>query len=246
MSTSATSIFNPTAQALIDLAWADLGANGIGVSPDPNLRPSGLTVLSLLLKRMDAEGIFTWKRTRRTQTLIGGTASYVLANDVSDVMDPMRYTQVGATAASQVSPMTIEEYMRTYDRTIQGISLQYFAEKALGADGIEFITLRLFPVPPSSGDTLEYAAVLRMLDVTSVAQTLDVPQKFLNAIRWGLVAELAPSCGAPPDRVVYFSGKYQAELALAIGDDHDHAPLQMVPWGNSVSYGYGPWGGGYR
>lgn len=246
MTTSATSIFNPTAQSIIDLAWTDLGNNGIGATPDPNLRPIALTALSILLKRMDTEGIFTWKRTRRTQTLTGGLASYVLASDVSDVMDPMRYTQVGATAASQVIPMTIEEYMRTYDRTIQGVSLQYFAEKALGANGIEFITLRLFPVPPSDGDTLEYAAVLRMLDVTSITQTLDVPQKFLNAIRWGLVAEMAPSCGAPPDRVSYFASKYQAELAIAIGDDHDHAPLQMVPWGNSVSYGYGPSGGGYR
>lgn len=246
MTTSATSTFNPNAQSIIDLALTDIGAIGPGGTSDPNLRPHALSVLSILLKRMDTEGIFTWKRTRRTQTLTGGIASYALANDVSDVMDPMRYTQVGATAASQVIPMTIEEYMRTYDRTIQGVSLQYFAEKALGADGIEFITLRLFPVPPSDGDTLEYAAVLRILDITSITQTLDVPQKFLNTIRWGLASELAYAYGSPPDKISQCFARYQAELAIAIGDDHDHAPLQMVPWGNSVSYGYGPWGGGYR
>jgi hypothetical protein len=246
MATSTTSTFNISAQDLIDLSLTDIGANGVEGTPNPNLRPTSLKVLQLLLKEMDTTGVFTWKIQRRTQNLIAGQASYALSNDVSDIDKSARYTLFGATMATPVMPMTREEYMRQPDRTIQGVSYLYYVEKALDTTGIEFITLFLYPVPANTGDALEYVAVLRMLDVSSLTQTLDLPQKFLNAVRWSLSCELAYPFGCPSDRLAMCKAKRDEAMAAAIGDDTQRGDLQLVPWANSVAYGYGPWGGNSR
>lgn len=242
MSTAATTSYNLNAQDIIDLALTDIGVVGqSGASPDADVRPHALKMLNLLLKSLDTEGIFTWKVVRRTQTLTGGTAAYVLPNDVSDVDEPARYTAAGATYGSQVFSIVRDEYMALPDRTIPGVPYQYFIEKALDTGGIEQITMTLYPVPPNTGDTLEYAAVPRMRDVTALQQTLDIPQKGLNVVRLGLSAFLAPSYNTPPTQLAIFQKLFSDAKEAFVGDDNERGPMQMVPFGSNY-YGYS--GGG--
>lgn len=245
MATSSTTSYNLTAQRLIDLALTDVGVAGQGGSVDPNLRQQALDLLNVLMKRLDVEGAFLWRITRRTQTLTSGTASYVLTNDVYDLDQPARYTAAGATYGSQVTAMSRDEYMTLPDRTVQGTPYRYYAEKSLDASGIEQITLYLYPVPPNTGDTLEYAAVLRAKDVTDISQTLDLPQKWMSVARWGLALSLAQSYMVSSDRIAFFKKMFDDEKELALNDDNERGDVQIVPF--STQYGYG-WGGngGYR
>jgi len=235
MSIATTSTYNPTAQTIIDLALTDIGVLGQsgGGNPDPNIRPHALALLNLLLKRMDAEGVILIDVTRRTQTMTSGTASYTISNDVADLDEPARYTASGATYGSQVWSMTRDEYMALPDRTIQGTPYRYFAEKGFDANGIQQITLTLFPVPPNTGDSLEYAAVIRMHDITSISQNLGVQQKWLHMIRLGLAAALAIPYGSGQTSVAQLQKLYEDEKAIVLGDDNERGGLQLVPWGNT-------------
>src|SRR5712671_603430 len=160
MATSGTNTFNLTAQRLIDLALMDIGVNGPGGTVDPNLRTMALDVLNMVIKNTDTGGEYSWRTARLTQTLTSGVAGYALANRVNDLDQPARYTQAGATYGSQVTSMTRDEYMALPDRTIHGTPFRYFAESALDVNGLQFLTIYLYPVPPNTGDTLEYSAVL--------------------------------------------------------------------------------------
>ena len=248
MSTSSTSTYNLSAQDIIDLALTDIGVAGQsgGAAPDAGLRTHALKLLNLLLKRLDSEGALLWHIQRTTQTLTSGTAAYALSNTISDIDEPARYTASGSTYGSQVWSMARDEYMTLPDRTIQGVPYRYYAEKSLDATGIQAITLYLYPVPPTTGDTLEFAAVLRMKDVTSLNQTLDIPQNWSNVVRQGLAVELAPSYGVPATTIAMMRKVYEDEKRLVLMNDNERGGLQLVPWGNSVMYGYGQHAGGSR
>lgn len=236
MATSSTNSFNLTAQRLIDLALMDLGVNGPAGTLDANLRPMALDMLNMVIKNTDTGGEYSWRQSRLIQTLTAGVAAYTLSNRVNDLDQPARYTQAGATYGSQVESMTRDEYMSLPDRTIQGTPFRYYSESALDANGIQFITLYLYPVPPNTGDTLEYAAILSALDVTDLGQTIDAPQKWLNVYRKALAFELAPAFNAM-DRVSYLRAAYKEAVDQASNDDGERGDLQIVPFGGT-SYGY--------
>lgn len=243
MTTAATTTYQPTAQRLIDLALMDIGVAGQAGSVDPNLRVQALDILNLLLKELDDEGAFLTNITRRIQTLTAGVSSYVLTNDVRDLDEPARYTASGATYGSQVTAMARDEYMTLPDRTIQGPVYRYYAEKGLDANGIQQVTLYLFPVPPNTGDTLEYAACLRTKDITDVSQTIPLPQNWYQAIRYGLAAGLAPSYGRL-DLVAGLQKSFEDKREKALEDDNERGNVQAVAFGNQYGYGYGQWSSG--
>lgn len=250
MAIATTKTYNLTAQRLIDLALMDIGVAGqggaAGANVDGNLRPQALDLLNILLKELDDLGMLLFNVTRRTQTLTAGTSSYLLANDVSDVDGPMRYTQSGATTASQVTVMARDEYMELPDRTIQGPVLRFYPEPSFDAAGIKQITLYLYPVPPNTGDTLEYAAGIRTADVTTLAQTIGIPQKWLNTILWGLGSRLAPSYNTPVDKMSWFNKRFETARDAAFEDDGERGPVQLVPFGQTYGYGAGGMPSGWR
>ena len=237
MSTSGTTSFNISAQDLIDLSLTDVGANGPAYQ-DPSLRPHAMKALNLVMKSIDTKGLFTWRAPRRSISMIAGTSSYLLAEDTYDIDAPARYTQSGATYGSQVTPMARDEYMSLPDRTIQGIPMRYYADRSLAADGIEALTLYLYPVPPTTGDTLEIASALKSQDVTNVAQTLDVNQKWLDAIRWNLTLSLSAAYNVPLDRTQFFKAMADEKLGDALNDDNERGDVQIVPFGGSYGYTY--------
>lgn len=231
MSISTTSSFNATAQTIIDLALMDIGASATTGTQDPNLRTHALSCLNILLKSLDAEGARLGKFLRRTLPLVGGQASYVLDNDVQDVDQPARYVQAGLTTGSRVDSMSRDDYMAISDRTVTAPSTRYLTEKDMDANGIEEVTLTLWPTPSSTGDSLEYVAILRVKDVTTLAQTLDIPQKWIQCIRWGLAFNLAPAYGADVMKVKMLQNLHEGELKTCLDDDHEHGNLQISPYG---------------
>jgi hypothetical protein len=236
VSTSGTVTFNLSAQDLIDLSLADLGAIG-PTDTNATLRPHALKALNLVMKRVDTKGTLTWRSPRRVVSLIAGTANYVLANDTYDIDQPARYVQFGSTFGSQVTAMARDEYMSLPDRTIQGVSTRYFVDRGLDASGILQLTVYLYPVPPTTGDTIEIASALKSQDVTSLAQTLDISQKWMDAVRWNLTLNLAPSYNQPIDRLQFFRSMAGEYLSDALEDDNERGDVQIVPFGSS-SYSY--------
>jgi hypothetical protein len=239
VTTSATTTFNLSAQDFIDLSLVDVGALGPETGQtNPNLRSHALKLLNILVKSIDNKGMLTWRMPRRVVTLTQGQDSYALDDDSYDVDEPARYVQSGGTYGSQVTAMAHEEYMSLPDRTIQGVPFRYYAERALGATGLVQLTLYIYPVPPNTGDTIEFVNQVRAADLTDLSQTLDVNQKWLDAIRWGLTHSLCPAYNVPIDKMSYYRKMAEVALKDALDDDGERGNVQFVPFGNST-YRYG-------
>jgi len=251
MAVPATSTVNPNRARVVQLALTRVGAIGPGVvSPAQEAAPlvaHANDTLNALVKSMDADGMMTWRVARRTFTTVAGQAAYVIASDVNDIDPPMRYTVAGQTTGSQVSAMARDEYMVVGDRTITAIPNQYFVEKALDTDGLQFLRVTLYPVPANTGDTVEYAAVVRARDQNTDADTLDVPQLWIRCLVYGLALDLAPDYGLAMDRISHFKAMFEAERDKCLLQDGERADVQLVPWGTASYYGT-PYsnGGSYR
>jgi hypothetical protein len=244
VATSSTTTFNLSAQDFIDLSLVDVGAVGPEGGTSPNLRPHALKLLNIIVKTLDIKGILTWRAPRRTTTLTASQASYALGSDAYDIDEPARYTQAGDTYSSQVTPMARDEYMSLPDRTLVGPPIRYYVERALDAStGLVALTMYLYPIPPNTGDTIELATQVRSKDLTDLAQTLDVTQKWMDAIRWRLTHDLCPAYNVPIDRMSYFRKLAETALDEALGDDNERGNVQFVPFGNQ-SYWYGYRGSG--
>jgi hypothetical protein len=244
MSVPATSNYNPNRGRVVQLALTDVGAIGPGVI-NPAADAGALVthandILAQLIMSMDADGALLWRVQRRTLTTISGTAAYVLASDVYDIDEPGRYTLSGQTTGSIVTTMARDEYMYLGDRTLQGTPIRYFAEKALNTAGLETITLQLYPVPPASGDTFEYPAVVKARDQSTDANTLDVPQKWIRCLRFGLATDLAMAYGLAMDRINFLNQTFHEERDRLLNDDNERGDVQICAFG---AYYYGSYSG---
>jgi len=244
MSVPATSTYNPSRARIVQLALTDVGAIGPGVinpaADAQDLVAHANDVLAQLIMSMDADGALLWRVARRTLTTVSAQAAYVLASDVYDIDAPGRYTLAGTTTGSIVTPMARDEYMYLGDRTLQGTPIRYFAEKALDVSGLEFITLQLYPVPAATGDSFEYPAVVKARDQATDANTLDLPQKWIRCIRYGLALDLATAYGLPMDRINFFKGQFEEQRDKLLNDDNERGDVQIAPFG---AYYYGSYAG---
>ena len=79
--------------------------------------------------------------------------------------------------------------------------------------------------------------MLRAKDVTTLAQTLDVPQKWLMAIRYALASALGEPFAASAERISRLNKRFEAEMDRALNDDNERGSVQAVPFGTSYAYG---------
>jgi hypothetical protein len=244
MATATTSTYNPNRARIVQLALTDVGAIG----PDainPAFEASQLALhandlLGQLMMSLDSYGALLWRVVRRTLTVTQATGTYNLANDVYDIDAPGRYVTAGSTSGTVVMPMSRDEYMSYGDRTLQGTPIRYLCEHALDTSGLEAISLTFYPLPPATGDTFEYPAVVKAKDQTTDAQTLDVPQKWIRCLRFGLALDLSPAYGLPMDRINFFQKMHESERDRLVQDDNERGDVQISPFG---SYFYGSYAG---
>lgn len=242
MSVPAASSYLPNRGRIVQLALTNVGALGPGaVNPTQEAAPliaHANDLLNLLVKSMDADGIMTWRLTRRTLTTVANQAAYTILDDINDIDPPARYTIAGQTAGSIISPMSQDEYESLGDRTLTGVSNMYLASKALDSTGLNQVTMTFFPVPANSGDTIEYQAVVRARDQNTDADTLDVPQLWIRCLVLGLSADLAPAYGLDMNRISFFTTAFESERQRCLEADGERGPVQLVPFGASS---YGPY-----
>lgn len=87
--------------------------------------------------------------------------------------------------------------------------------------------LYLWPVPDNSGVTLLYYRMTMQQDVGQYTNTVDAPQRWLEAIAAGLAARL--SVKFAPDRLPVLSPLAEKAYATAAGEDRERVPLRISP-----------------
>ncbi len=234
MTIGATTSFQDSRDDVISAALENVGALAPGASRDNTNSPlfeAGAKALNRIVKRIDTTGKRLWRTVRRTATMTAGTDTVTLASDVLLVDDPARYTRSGETSAMQVLAMSRMDYMVLADRTMAGPSRQFFFEQTLGG-----ATLKLWPVPDQTGDTLEYVAYTRAADFTSGSDTPDFPSEWSNCLIYALTIELAPKF-MQTGLIQTFKPLYEQELSNLVNSDSERGNMVLSPWGMYSSGG---------
>lgn len=224
MTTASTDTFEETRDEIVEDALTNVGAIGPGRTPTGAMRTHANRALNRLVKSIDADGAFLWRIVRRTQATTAGTSSYSIASDVIAVDEPASFVRAGQTGRSPLLSMSRDDYMRLADRTSTGVPSQFFAERTLAGGMI----LRFWPVPDATGDTIEYAAVLRAKDFVIGTNTPDFNSKWTQCLVWGLTAELAPAYG---QAATTWDEKFEAERARQLNADNEGGNMILVPFG---------------
>ena len=227
MTTSAVDTFTQTCDEILSDALANVGAVGPGRTPSAVQRAHAFRALNRVVKSIDASGDFLWRTVRRDIPVTATIASYVLATDVLDIVDPSNFRLTGINTRTQVLSMSLADYRRLADRTSTGTPTSLVVERTLTT-----FTVTLWPVPVANG-TLEVTCALRGKDFTVGTDTPDFFSKWVGCLIQGTSAEIAPAYSQDPSG---FQAAFQAERDRLLMDDNEKLGLTLVPFGYGSNY----------
>ena len=231
MTTGLGTSFTETRDELITDALRKVGAVGPDTTPTAAQLAHGARALNRIVKGIDSEGGRLWRVVRRTFTLTAGSGSYQFGGDVLTIDEPLNFRRSGEDGRQPVRVISRDDYMLISDRTLRGAPSVVFIEKT-----VDTMTTNFWPLPDASGDSIEYAAVLRSRDFDTGGNTPDFPAEWINALMYGLAADLAFDYGqaelAAQLRAIFLAEKTkQLEASAETGN------TRIVPFGLT----YGGW-----
>lgn len=223
MATGSTYTFEQGRDEIIKDALANLGVTAPNEAAVGDMLTHGARALNRVVKEMDqAAGLLLWRVVRRTFTTTDGTASYSLAADVLSVDEPLSYLKASPAGRSVLYAMSRDDYMHLPDRTVEGTPVRYFFEKTL-ANAV----LILDPIPDTTGDTVEYAAVIKSRDFGDGDDTPDFPAHWTTTLVYGLTAELAPVYGQAA-AAPFWLARFKDSLKTQMQAETEHGNMTLV------------------
>lgn len=206
MTTSGTATYNPVRNVVIYGALRKVGGYASGDTPRAEQVADTAEELELMLKEWQAEG-FLWLKQFVYVTLVANQRSYQIGPTSTDLVHsdsdattdylqrPTRiYTPTRLNTAGYEVPIQLlsrADYSMLTSKTNAGTVTQVYYDAQMG-NGVMYVWL----TPPAGvTDKIIFTADRIIEDVGSDEKTLDIPPEWLNAVRWGLAARIAPEYG---------------------------------------------------
>lgn len=224
--------YSINAVKIIDGALRVLGVlrSGDTSNNDTQLQTDCLEALNLMLKNWQNYGIEQW--TRETHTISNLSAyksSYSIAAssaDITNISIPERIIQAYVTPQAnmdvEVTPISMQEYWQLTNKQATGIPNQvaYNFQNTHG-------TLYVWPVPTANTYSLTIVYHKPYDDFDSIADAPDVPQRWFEALKYGLAIRLAPEFGKAVSQEVLMLA--QSSLQNAVEAGFEEASLFIQP-----------------
>lgn len=134
------------------------------------------------------------------------------------------YYQGGQTGP-RLTPMTVlsrKEYMDLPNPLDPGISTQFFYSPQLVSG--EFYA---WPNPQNANFGARLTWYRPLMDLTSPANTADLPQEWLNGLMWNIAEEMAPEFDCPPPRWQMIVQMAATKLDLIQSYDRESEPIEF-------------------
>lgn len=186
MATSGTTSATMTASEIIQAALQELGVLSAGESPDGDDLELGLRSLNFMMKSWAARGVTSWRNEDGTVPVVADQSEAVITNAI-DVLD-VRFVQAGGYER-MLQRWELGQYRQLPNKATPGNPVAYAVDKAPSG-----VKLLLWPLPVTTS-SLRYSYTRITEDVTDGAQTLDLPQEWLEAVYVALAARLAQAYG---------------------------------------------------
>lgn len=149
----------------------------------------------------------------------------------------MREIFVGNNATEiPLSRQNIDQYWALTNKTFQGQPLQYFLDRKVDeTTGKDAPVMNIWPVTNAASryDQLTIRRHRYIMDVGMLSDVLEIPQRWYQAIVWGLakaIAEEHPDVDA--DRQGIIKVEYASALGEAQAEERDSSPIF---WGANIS-----------
>lgn len=125
------------------------------------------------------------------------------------------------TFSRYLTAISREEYI-TYPNKLQAATPSSFY-----LDRQSVPSMTLWPTPDNSYQTIVYNRTVQIQDITSINQNIDIPQRFMNAARTALSAEM--SLIYAPDRFTLLKALSDEAYTIAGIEDEEKVPLRIKP-----------------
>jgi len=221
MTTSGSYAFGTSEQIdIIDEAFERIGRNPGTLSSQDQL--SATRSLNYLFSDWSNNGPNLWEVDLVALPLVAGQKEYVL--DVETVYILQVYTRIitgGQNRDLMIQGISRGEYaaIPQKDQTGERPTQFYFQRTATPS-------LFVWPVPRDNSVTLYYYRMKIQQDAGALTDSLDIPNRWMEAIASGLAAKLAVKFA--PDRLQYLQGLADAAYSRAIAEDRERVPLRIT------------------
>ena len=163
-------------------------------------------------------GLNQWTIEQATVTLTEGTGNYSLGTSTIDVLNAVLRRSSTDYALERISR---SEYINIPTKTQKSRPSQFFVDRQIDP------TLKIWPIPENSTDTLLIDKLVRMDDADTYVNTMDVPFRFYPCLAAGLAYYLAVK--RAPDRVQMLKAIYEEEFDRAATEDRDRSSFSIQP-----------------
>ena len=163
-------------------------------------------------------GLNQWTIEQATVTLTEGTGNYSLGASTIDVLNAVLRRSSTDYALERISR---SEYINIPTKTQESRPSQFFVDRQINP------TLKIWPIPENSTDTLLIDKLVRMDDADTYVNTMDVPFRFYPCLAAGLAYYLAVK--RAPDRVQMLKAIYEEEFDRAATEDRDRSSYSIQP-----------------
>lgn len=170
-------------------------------------------------------------------TLTPGVATYTLPSGTVDILEHQLRTGSGTSQVdTYVQRISVSTYAQQTNKLTTGRPTQIFVQRLPTET-----TITLWPVPDSTTPyTLAYYR-LKYIDGLAAGigtSTTSIPPRFVPALVAGLAYYIAMKKPEVSDRVPGLKTEYEAQFALAAGEDQERASVMFVPFDTIALGGY--------
>lgn len=181
--------------------------------------------LNLMLNEWANRGINRWTIAQTTQVVTTGVASYSLGADTIDILSAVVRSSGTDYSLDRISR---DDFLTIPDKSMQARVMQFYVDRQITP------TLKVWPTPDNSTDTIIFDRLVRMDDAAAQTNTLQIPFRFYPALAAGLAYYI--SLKKAPARTEVLKILYEEEMARAMEEDRDRASFIIQP---SVAYSRG-------
>ena len=180
--------------------------------------------LFLRLSALTNKGLQLWAIDSFTEALVLAQAAYTLDDGTIDVL------QVNFTLSGAETPMARvgkDSYTTLTNKASSGQPSMFWLDRQRDAP-----VLRLWPVPDATADagTLTIWRKRHIQDIGDFTNTIDIPQRWHEAVIWDLAAAIGPETpDASLELVQIASARAGDEVNIAMKAETDASPLIIRP-----------------
>jgi len=226
MTTSNTYSFGSTEQIdIVTEAYERIGRAPTSLSS--NDIDSARRSVNFLFSEWANNGPNLWEVDLVALPLVAGQESYTLdVETVSLLQVYTRTTSGGINTDLIIQAISRAEYAALPNKaqTSQRPTQFYFQRTTTPS-------LYVWPVPDNGDVTLYYYRMKIQQDAGAFTNSLDAPNRWMEAIASGLAVKLAVKFA--PDRLAFLEGQAQKSYEIACAEDRERVPLRITidPWG---------------